>query len=266
LQKKFFGAPRLLLDSGNFSDNPTPDGEVKTRGLIEGMSRMGYDVVNVGDRDLRMGYDEFRKWTEPASFPFVSANIVDRQTQKPVFDPYTVVEARAPDGSGSLQVGVIGVARFNPLFLKSGPEGSSLVIVKGEDVVGRYVSELRPRVDLIVLLAALHKEEAKRIVQAAPGIDFVVGSYGGMISAREEMEGSTRLLYAGNQGKRLGETRVYMDDQGRVQSAETFMHYLTSQYPSNQAMLDYVGKVSEQATVARQRAAQADQAASGSSR
>lgn len=254
------------MDSGNFSDNPTPDGEVKTRGLIEGMSRIGYRVVNVGDRDLRMGYEEFAKWTEPARFPFVSANIVRRDTQQPVFDPFTIVELSSSDGGRPLRVGVVGVARFNPLFLKSGPDGSSLVIVKGEEVVGRYVSELRSKVDLVVLLAALHKEEAKRIVRSAPGIDFVVGSYGGMISAREEIEGSTRLLYAGNQGKRLGETRVYLDDQGQVLSADTYMHYLTARYPSDQAMLDHVARVSERASIARQRAADAEQAAGGSSR
>ncbi len=248
---------RLLLDSGNFSDNPTPDGEIKTRGLIEAMGRMGYQAVNVGDRDLNMGYEEFARRTAGAEFPFVSSNIVRRDSKEPVFDPYVIVEIASPDGGRRLKVGVIGVARFNPLFLKSGPDGGNLVILKGEEVVGRYVAEIRPQVDLVVLLAALHKEEAKRIIRAAPGIDLVVGSYGGMITAHEELEGSTRLLYAGNQGKRVGETRVYLDEQGTIRSADTIMHYLTGRFPANQAMLELVNRVSERAAIAKKEAAEA---------
>jgi hypothetical protein len=45
----------LLLDAGNFSDNPTASGDLKTRGLLNAMERLGYQVVNVGERDIRMG-------------------------------------------------------------------------------------------------------------------------------------------------------------------------------------------------------------------
>ena len=229
------------------------------------MSLLGYDVVNVGDRDLRLGYAEFLKRTEKASFPFVSANVVRRDTKEPVFAPYKIVEATSADGANSIKVGVIGAARYNPLFLKTGPDGSSLVILKGEESIGRYVTELRPQVDLVVLLAALHKEEAKRIVRAAPGIDFVVGSYGGMITTQDELEGSTRLLYAGNQGKRLGETRVYLGDERQVLSAETHLHYLTARYPGDPAMLEHVARVAKQAAIAKKQAAESAAEATGGS-
>jgi 2',3'-cyclic-nucleotide 2'-phosphodiesterase (5'-nucleotidase family) len=230
----------LLLDSGNFSDNPTPEGELKTRGLIEGMSRLGYALANVGDRDLSMGYDEFRARTEKAKFDFVSSNVVRQDTREPVFPPYKVVEAVSPDGSHKVKLGVIGATRYNPLFLKAGPDNSNMVIVKPVDTVQRAVEALRGKADFIVLLAALHKEEAKRIVAAVEGIDFVVGSYGGIITTRNEKEGSSWLLYSGNQGKRIGEARVYLGDDEKVVALENNLYLLTARYPANEAMVEFV--------------------------
>jgi len=170
----------------------------------------------------------------------VSSNVVRQDTQEPVFDPYGVVEAVSPDGSRKLRVGVIGATRYNPLFLKAGPEQSNMVIVKPVESVKRYIGEVRERSDVVVLLAALHKEEARRIVQAVPEIDFVVGSYGGIITTQDEKEGETWLLYSGNQGKRVGETRVYLDDSNGITSVATNLYLLSARYPANQPMLDFV--------------------------
>ncbi len=231
------------MDSGNFSDNPTPEGDLKTNALLRAMDQLGYAAANVGDRELVIGYDAFVKRTAGARLPFISSNIVRQDTAEPVFKPYTVVKAKSPDGSASLKVGLVGATRFNPLFLKAGPEGSNLVIAKPEEALPQYVEEVRKQADVVVLLAALHKEEARRIVQSVPGIDLVVGAYGGMISVREEKAGDAWLLYAGNQGKRVGETRVYLQADRRIQSAETYLHMLSAVYPSNQPMLDYVNGI-----------------------
>jgi len=74
------------------------------------------------------------------------------------------------------------------------------------------VGELeRAGVELIVLLAAMHRDDAARIALEVPAIDFVVGSYGGHYTTTEDrVERNAWLLYSGNQGKRLGETRVWI--------------------------------------------------------
>ena len=49
----------LLVDSGNFSDNPTPQGDAKTRALVEAMGKIGYAAANVGERDVKLGPGEY---------------------------------------------------------------------------------------------------------------------------------------------------------------------------------------------------------------
>jgi 2',3'-cyclic-nucleotide 2'-phosphodiesterase (5'-nucleotidase family) len=208
------------------------------------MGMLGYQVVNVGERDIRTGYPEFERRSKGLPFRFVSANIVDRETKAPVFPPHVIVEARSPDGKTKARVGVIGVVRYNPIFLKAGPGESNIVIDHPSERVQAEVQKLREeQVDAIVLLAALHKEDAKKIVQAVPQIDFVLGSYGGEYTAAAEVEGTARVLYCGNRGQRIGESRVFFEDRDggkQVVDVTTMLHTLSRTYPNDGKMLEFV--------------------------
>lgn len=242
LQENYAGSGQLLMDCGNFSDNPTPEGDVKTRALVEAMSRMGYRAANVGERDLVLGYDELRKRTEPATFPLISTNIVREDTGDPVFDPYVILSATRPDGE-TVRIGVMGVVRFSPLFLKAGPEGSNLVTAPAAEMVSRYVDEVRQRSDLVILLAALHKDDAHAIAREVAGLDVILGTYGGIYSRADDREGDTEIFYTGNQGKRIAETRLFLDDDHRIRSTTSFQYHLTPNYPDDPEMRAFVDEV-----------------------
>jgi 2',3'-cyclic-nucleotide 2'-phosphodiesterase (5'-nucleotidase family) len=242
LQSKFTDAGFVLLDTGNFSDNPTPEGEAKTRLLIEGMGRLGYAASGVSERDLAMGYDEFTRQTAGAKFPFVSSNIVREDTKEPVFKPYVIVESKRSGGKPPVRIGVLGVVRLNPVFRKAGPDDTNLVILPPLDALKRYIETVRKNSDIVVLLGSIHKDDAREVVRALPGIDFVFGAYGGIYSSAEEAEGATRLFYTGNQGKRMGETRVYLGPDGRMVSQNSYLYFLTANYPDDPEMAAFVQK------------------------
>lgn len=258
----------LLLDSGNLSDSPSPSGDIKTHALVEAMGDLGYRAANVGERDLAMGYDAFVERTKHAKFPFISSNVVRKDNREPVFDPYVVLEVPYRVGSATrkLRVGVIGAARHNPIFLKAGPRGSgtNLVIRNPKEVLPGYVAELREKADVVVLLAALHKEDARRLVREIDGIDYVIGAYGGIYTTREEREGETLLLYSGNQGKRIGETRLFLDEAGGVRDATTYMYFLIAKYPGLESMTAYVAKVHEKLAAVEPKPVTLEAASAGS--
>jgi len=242
IERKFQGVARFLLDSGNFADNPTPQGLVQTKALLDAMERMGYDAVNVGERDVQRGYAPFLELVGTRSFPFLSANIVRADTQAPVFAPSVVVEADAVGDARRMRIGVIGAVRFNPTFRRPGPDGTEMIIVAPREVVAREIAKLRAgKVDLVVLLAALPREDARRLAQDVPGLDFIVGSYGGDYTTAKERQGNTWIVYSGNQGKRLGETRVYLREASIEQ--DTKLHTLTAAYPSDESMLEFVNSI-----------------------
>ena len=233
-------APILLADTGNFSDNPTPAGDAKTRALLEGMVRLGYQVANVGERDLNGGFDALQSKLQGLPLTLVSANVVRQDTKQPVFKPWVVLPMKGGKGKKDLRVGVIGLVRFNPVFQKAGPGGSNLVIQQPLEALQKHLPELREKSDLVVVLAALHKDDARNLIRAASGIDFVLGAFANMVSAQDEVEGPTHIRYAGNQGKYVSETRVFLAGDRKVASVGNYMHSLIARYPDDPATLTWL--------------------------
>jgi len=225
-------------------------GGLRTRGLLEGMARLGYAVVNVAERDLALGYDEFARQTKGLSIRFISTNIVRQDRREPVFEPYAILEIERASGSSPLRVGVLGVTRFSPVWLKQGPSGSTLATAPPLDMVRRFIDEVRAKSDVVVLLAAISNLDAHRIAREVPGLDFVFGAYGGVVSTVEEVEGSTRIIYTGNQGQRLGETRVYLGPAGAAVRSDSFLHHLSARYPEDESLRAFVEEVLSRAKVA----------------
>lgn len=241
----------MLLDGGNFSDNPTPDGDARTRAVLEGMALLGYGAVGVGERDVSLGYDEFLKRTQGIDLTFVSTNLVRQDTKEPVFEPYAVIQASARPGKAPVRIGVLSVIRYNPMFRKAGPEGTNLAIAPPTEMIRRYIGKVRESSDVVVLLASLHKDDARQIARDVPGIDYVFGSYGGIYSAQVETEGETRLLYTGNQGKRIADARVFLGADRKIAARTDYLYFLTARYPDEPAMLEWVGKALERIARAR---------------
>ena len=233
--------PVLRLDSGNFRDVPTAAGDTRTDALLQAMQILGYQVANVGERDVRLGYDEFVQRTGKLSLEFLSANIIREDTRSTLFKPHLILDAVSTDGTTTHRVGIIGVVRANPLFRAPGPEDSLMVI---DDPVARVRAEVQTLreegVDAIIVLAALHKFDARKILEKVEGIDFVLGSHGDTMTPRLERYGDGGLMYGGNRGQRIVETRMFFD--GR---AENFarVHYLTGAYSFDPKMLEFVNSI-----------------------
>ncbi|HLO20142.1 MAG TPA: hypothetical protein VK192_06580, partial [Sphingomicrobium sp.] len=79
--------------TGNFSDNPTDAGGLRTRLLLETMQKLGYRAIGLGERDLVSGFDSFKKASEGLDLTFVSTNIVRQGNDEPVVAPYAIVTA-----------------------------------------------------------------------------------------------------------------------------------------------------------------------------
>jgi 2',3'-cyclic-nucleotide 2'-phosphodiesterase (5'-nucleotidase family) len=232
----------VLVDTGNFSDVPTETGDIRTATLLQAMKKLGYQAINIGERDLTLGYDDFVKRTEKLGMTFLSTNIVKQGTKDPIFTPYTVVEVKGASGK-PVRVGVLGVDRYNPVWQKAGPSGSNLALAAPIDMLGRYLPEVRAKADVIVVLAALSKDDAHDLAKKFPDIDLLIASYGGISSTVEEPEGRVRVYYSGNQGKHVGESRLTVDGNRRVSDVNSYQHFLTVKYPEDKGMADTIAAV-----------------------
>jgi len=88
------GNPILLLDTGNLFFRKPPQTETKHQDallrvdlLLRSYGEMGYDAVNVGEKDLMMGLTFLLEVTQKAKFPFLSANLVDKKLREESSSP-----------------------------------------------------------------------------------------------------------------------------------------------------------------------------------
>lgn len=242
LKTNYPATPLVLLDTGNFSDNPTEIGDLRTETLLHSMKSLGYKAINVGERDLTFGYDDFVRRTEGLGMTFLSTNIVKQGTKDPVFPPYAVIEVKGASGR-PLRIGVLGVDRYSPVWQKAGPTGTNLGMASPADMIGTYLPELRAKSDVVVLLAAVSKEDAHDLAKRFTDLDLILGAYGGNFNTAEENEGRVGIYYTGNQGKRIGESRITFDEKSRVANVTSYLHFLTVRYPEDKAMQDSIAAV-----------------------
>lgn len=88
----------VLLDGGdvlqgqptayyyNFIDTESP------HLVAEVMNYMHYDALCIGNHDLEMGHAVYDRFVSQCRFPVLGANLLDEQTGKPYFKPYTLIE------------------------------------------------------------------------------------------------------------------------------------------------------------------------------
>jgi len=168
----------LLLDTGNLFFRKSPQTETKRRDallrvdlLIQSYNEMGYDVVNVGEKDLMMSLRFLSEATQKAKFPFISANLIDKKTQKRIFSPYVIKEI------AGLKIGILGLLddQFNPILQEIDP---NLTILDPITTSKDLMKNLREYSDLIVVLSQLGESKDKKLSRENPQIDLILGGGG----------------------------------------------------------------------------------------
>jgi hypothetical protein len=197
-QRRWPTAAAFAVDAGNFSDLPGPAGAIKTRALVEAMNELGYRAAGIGARDLAFGPAALAELGSVARFPFLSANLMLAAQGRAWLPASHVVEA------GGLRIGIVAAMRHDPLSSWALPDGTSLVTVDPIPPVARALAGLAGKADVVVLLASMPLEDARLVARRVPGIDLVVGGYGGQAMLAPAVEGTARILYLEDQGKFLG--------------------------------------------------------------
>ncbi len=139
--------------------------------LIQSYNQMGYDVVNVGEKDLMLSVKFLSDAGGRARFPFISANLVDRKTEKGVFKPYVIKEI------AGLKIGIFGLLdeAFNPTLQE---RDQDLKILDPFSTSKTLTKSLREYCDLIVLLSQLGESRDKKLARENPQIDLILGGGG----------------------------------------------------------------------------------------
>uniref|UniRef100_A0A832I5A2 Bifunctional metallophosphatase/5'-nucleotidase n=1 Tax=Eiseniibacteriota bacterium TaxID=2212470 RepID=A0A832I5A2_UNCEI len=204
----------MVVENGGFF----PDEDIPELApfQMEAMKMLGTVAAGVGEREFRYGLAFLRENAKAKAAPLTVANLLDRATGKPLFEPYRIVTF------GSLKVGVFAVF---PSDGDLGPAADSVTITDPVAAAKRVVAELRKKgAKAIVALSSLGKVGSEDLAAAVDGIDVVIAGRNVPVAPRARSVRGTAVVFGGEQGHYIGRSVVTFGPNGAVtgREGETF--------------------------------------------
>jgi hypothetical protein len=159
-----------------------------------------YDAIGLGEKDLSFGPDYLKAQAEALSLPFVSTNVYDKASGKPLFDPWIVKER---EGLRVAFLSVISperhlVAQVESELLEFGMEVRDPTVA-----VQEVLPEVRKHADVVVLLSHAGIETSKFLAEDLDVDVVIVGHFPAVQNDPEKVGGAVYAM-AGGQTDRFG--------------------------------------------------------------
>ena len=155
-----------------------------------------------------MGLKFLSEVSQKAKFPFISANLVDKKTGKPIFKPYVIKEI------AGLRIGIVGLLddQFNPTLQEKDP---GLHIIEPFSAFKATIKGLREYCDFVVILSQLGESKDKKLARENRDIDLILGGGGESKRAILERVNGTAIYRLEPRGGYLGRVDYSLVDMKR---------------------------------------------------
>lgn len=193
----YTGKDIVHLDCGGFANFISAEGTIRTQTIIDVYEKIQITAVNISARELAHDADRFESLISDGEIPYISANIVERESNKARFQTHLIVERKGR------KIAIIGVTEKVLRTWKTNDE-AILQIVDPVERINPIVYDLRDEVDTIILMAHLPRRELAPILDQVPGIDLVLGADGYSTTFEIRSQDDTYVAYPGRQGQYLG--------------------------------------------------------------
>jgi 5'-nucleotidase len=202
----------LVLDAGNTLAGQWLAQETQGRVMIEAMNAMAYDAMTLGQVDFQLGLEQLKQRAAEAKFPFLAANLVNTADRLPLFKATTIIERQGA------KIGLIGLSEPEAVQVPGVREKATAL--NTVETARRYVGELRPQVDLLVVLSHLGIDQDKALAQQVPGIDIIIGGNTRQLMDKPDRVGNTLIVQQGYRGEWMGRLQASFGADGVVKAAE----------------------------------------------
>lgn len=221
-QAKKEGSEVLLLDAGDVNTGVPQSDLLDAEPDFKGMAALGYDVMAIGnhefDKPLKMIQKQQKEW---AKFPFISANIYDKNKKR-------VFPSHITKNLNGLRVVIFGLTTEDTPK-KSRPEHSKgLTFRPAVEEAVELVPTLRKEADVLIGLTHTgHYPDEQNgpdapgdvtIARRATGIDLIVGGHTQKPLFQPDIQNGTIIVQAYEWGKYVGKVDLEIED-GKVRLA-----------------------------------------------
>lgn len=231
----------LVVDNGDIIQGNTLTDEMysnkkdEKHPVISAMNFMGYDAMVLGNHEFNFGLDLIKSLEKQSDFPFLSANVDYRESGEDFVKTHTIINC------GGVRVGIIGLTTPNaPRWV--GNLVKDLNFHDLGETAHRYVSEIRDKVDIIMVMAHAsmvsehdkknERDAAEKILRLCPEIDvLVVGHF--HITVKEK-RGKTLIGGATDSGQEVIRFDLTLDNNNHVIDGQVKVVSMKPYYPSEE--------------------------------
>ena len=201
----------LLLDAGNaLTTDQAMTAATKGGVMIEGMNRLGYDAMTLGDQDFRWGPAILKERMSEAQFPFLSANVYAGSAQNLFARPYVIEEMAGH------RIAIVGVTSKNLVSFLPHGGGEPVLVSDPIETVRRTMTGLRAQADIFIVCSNLGFALDQQVAAQVAGIALIVGGNPGTLLPepyRDPAHG-TLIVQAGYQGEWIGQMTLRFSASG----------------------------------------------------
>jgi 5'-nucleotidase/UDP-sugar diphosphatase len=178
-------------------------GEVNMRA----MEMMGYDAFTPGNGDFYFGIQNLIKQTSLVKFPILQANVVYKDTNKRIFQPYVIKEI------SGIKIGILGLG----VIREKHPLSQNLKLLDPINVAKEIIPELQEKSDIIIALTHIGIGADVLLEEKVPQIDIIVGGHTHiklgkpMMVPRKNGSGEVIIVQAGKYTQFLGKLDIYLE-------------------------------------------------------
>jgi 2',3'-cyclic-nucleotide 2'-phosphodiesterase (5'-nucleotidase family) len=173
----------IILDAGDLLfkkfSGPHPESEIKrleekARLILKSFNLMGYHAIGIGDDDLTLGKKFLVELSKTSNGTFLSANVIDEDSGKPLFHRYIIKEMNG------LKIGIFSLLSPDAFLGQSDPRKKGLIIRDPFETAQNMIKELGPKTGLIILLSHQGYPKDVELAQKIPGIHIIIGGHTGV--------------------------------------------------------------------------------------
>jgi 2',3'-cyclic-nucleotide 2'-phosphodiesterase (5'-nucleotidase family) len=198
-------SPSLLLAAGDMIQGNAWANLFQGKSTIEVMNAMKFDAMVVGNHEFDFGPKVLKARMAQARFPVLGANVKGL----PALKPYVVKNLQG------VRIAIIGVVTTDTPVATHPRNVAGLTFSTPESAVKKYLSELKGRADIIIVLSHCGFQADKELAARVPGIDVIVGGHSHTKILQPELVGQTIIVQAWEHAKTLGVLNLRVKD-GKV--------------------------------------------------
>ena len=161
---------------------------------MKGFDLMGYHAIGIGDDDLSLGKKFLLELSEMSNVPFLSSNLIDEDSGKPLFQRYVIREANG------LKIGIFSLLSSDVFLGLSDPRKKGLIIRDPIETAQDMIRELGPQTDLLILLSHLSYPKDVELAQKISGIPIIIGGHTGVDLTNPPVIKNTVILQNASKG------------------------------------------------------------------